>query len=161
MGAKAVAIVLDDGNRWQALRELYSQTHREITRYRDMEWKVLNWTVLLLVGVIAVSKALPASGDLKLVLKVLIFLFTAVVAFYGSWHIHFIHRELTWNRNLRQKIEEIFEFHKLGVFASHSILNQSWLHRVVPYSSGLPHLVSWWLLIWLVAFYALFTIVTA
>lgn len=77
-------IRLDDSTRWKALLKLYSQTHTEITRYRDMEWKVLTWTIVLLGGIIAASQSIPTSGDLHTVLKVLMTLFAAVIAFYGT-----------------------------------------------------------------------------
>lgn len=150
-----MSVVQDDASRWKALHEFYKQVHGEITRYRDMEWKVTAWTIALLAGVVLAADKLP-DGHVrtKAVLQTLMLVFVVLTIGYGTWHIHFLHKQLTFNRNLRQKVEELFDFHERLVYGPEPILNPRWKGRTIPYSDGLPHLLCWWLAILLVGFYA-------
>jgi hypothetical protein len=150
---------LTDEHRVRVLTEVYSQTHAEIARYRDMEWKILSWSILLLAGVVAAARALQLPNDLRPVFKTLLCVFTIVAAAYGAWHIHFVHVQLTWNRNLRRKVESLLKLYSPGGYAETPILPAKWATEPVPYTSGIQHLVSWWLLIALVTGYALLSVV--
>ncbi len=97
-----MSIQLTDSDRARALVALYNHIHSEITRYRDMEWRILTWTVALLAGIVTVSKGLGLPDQLRMVLKTLLFVFTILAAVGGSLHIHFAHVNLTANRNRRR-----------------------------------------------------------
>lgn len=141
---------------WRAAHELYKQVYGEIVRYRDMEWKISVWTILLLGATTGIRY--PNAGVENCwyyLIRGFVVAYVLFVALFGSWHLHFAHRELTHNRNLRRKIE-----YQLGFFdptrnGGVSLLPSGWAKRDVLYSQGLLHLISWWIVIAAVAIYAI------
>ena len=140
-----------------SLLELYRQTHEEIKRYRDFEWKVLGYTVALLAAIAALTRIATIDPVHEPYIKTLLFILTAVSAIYGSWHIHFIHKWLTWNRNFRRKLEDKLGFYDSGPYGPEPLL--PFKGQTVSYWKDKGHLSCWWGLISLVAAYALYSIV--
>jgi hypothetical protein len=140
-----------------AILALFNQAYDEIKRYRDMEWKMVYWTVGLLAAIVAASQTTPTPPAHKQCVQTLFAIFTLVASGYGAWHIHFIHKNLRDNRNLRRKCEIL-----LGLFDVESEgdpLLPARFKEEVPYSQGLPHLVSWWGLILLTMLYTVYCII--
>ena len=142
-----------DPDDWRAVHELYKQVYGEIVRYRDMEWKVAIWTLALLSATTAVKfpgAAMPQC--INWMAKAAVIIFIACVAIYGAWHLHFIHMELTGQRNTRRQIER-----SLGLSDptrnGGAQIPEKWSTGTVSYSQGLAHLSSWWLVIAVVAIY--------
>lgn len=141
------------------LLELYRLTNDEIKRYRDYEWRILGYTVAILAAIAALSRVATIDPGHEPYIKTLLFVFTAVSAIYGGWHIHFIHRELTWNRNLRRRLEGTLEFYDPGPYDPKSLLPPSWKGQTISYWHGKGHLFCWWGLIGLMVIYAVYSIV--
>jgi len=140
---------------------LYREIFAEIRRYRDMEWKIVLWTVVLMGGIATAVRLTSIQQDHKPYIKTLLCIFTVGVAIYGGWHIHHIHKRLTWYRNLRRKCDRIFRFFDDKTYSDEAILPKKWKFKDedISYSEGLKHLISWWILIALTTIYALYTIV--
>ena len=139
---------------------LYREVFAEIRRYRDMEWKILLWTVILMGGIVTATRVAPIKESHKPYVQTLLCVFTIVSAIYGGWHIHSIHKRLTWYRVLRRKCDRIFMFFDENVYDKDAILPKKWKYKDedITYKEGLRHLISWWVLIALTAIYALYSI---
>ncbi|KPA12179.1 membrane protein [Candidatus Magnetomorum sp. HK-1] len=146
-------------DKYQAILYLFNQSYEETKRYRDMEWKILSWTISLLAGIAILSKSLPTKPEHELVIQTLLFLFTIVSAVYGCYHIHTVHVNLTWNRNLRLKCEKLLGLFEIHLDDKKPLLPKTFEFEEISYSSGLKHLLSWWGLIALTTIYTLYTVV--
>lgn len=137
---------------------LYQQFFEETRRYRNMEWKILLWTIALMAGIVAVTRSVPVQSAHKPYVQTLLWIFTIGAAAYGIWHIWFVHKQFIWNRNKLKMCEKIFKFFENNVYNTNSILPRE-LEKAVPRSHGLPHLISWFALIALTAIYAIYSII--
>jgi hypothetical protein len=139
---------LSDDQKVDVVLKLYDHTQAEITRYRDIEWKITGWVVAVLAGIITLVKVkvFPAAG--QPILQTILSIVSLVVAAYGIWHIHYVHDSLTKNRKLRRQIEDELEL-------TRKLEDWKFLEKKeVSYWEGKGHLFSWWGLIVLVALYA-------
>lgn len=143
----------------QALIQLFKQAHAETMRYRDMEWRILVWTVTLLAGVAFATRISGILTVHKEAVKTLLSLFVLVAAIYGGWHIHRVHSRLAWNRQLRLRCEIALDLFSVPANGK-PLLDKSDLEQKAGYWSGKGHLVSWWALIGLIALFALYAILT-
>ena len=150
-----------DTNKTKVLIALYHEIFAELRRYRDMEYKVVSWTVLLLGGIIGATRIAPIQANHKVPIQTLLLVVTVLVAIYGGWHIHYLHARLTWYRQLRRKIDRIFRFHDKNVYCSDSILPHIWKDEAtdITYFEGIRHLIQWWGLIALTTLYAIYSII--
>jgi hypothetical protein len=143
------------------LISFYQQVFEEMRRYRDIEWKILLWTVILMGGIVTATHLAPVKDIHKPYVQTLLCIFTVVAAIYGAWHIHFAHKRLTWYRNIRRRCDRIFEFFEENAYDTQDckpILPSGWRDENIPYTDGLPHLICWWGLIALMAIYAIYSI---
>jgi hypothetical protein len=131
---------------------MFNQAYEETKRYRDLEWKTVYWTVGLLAAIVTASRLAPIVPDHKVVIQTLLFLFILAVTGYGAWHIHYIHRKLTWNRNIRRRCQIDLGLFDLAMSDGRPCLPAE-LRKRVSYSLGLTHLISWWGLMALTAIY--------
>jgi len=150
---------LTENQKRDFLKELFSQTHSEISRYRDLEWKIAYWTIALLAGITAATQFIGGSIIAKPYVQTLLTIVTVIISIYGIWHIHFIHKSLTWNRKLRIKCEHLMGMFEDGEYGSDSLLPKSFATSPVKYSEGIGHLVSWWSVIILTMFYTIYSVV--
>lgn len=98
----------------KSILAFYNHTQDEMLRYRDIEWKICYWTIALLAGTIAAHKYLLEAIDNYIFYTCYGFnTFTLLISAYGIWHIYFVHNRLTWNRNVRRKIEDILKITEL------------------------------------------------
>ena len=151
---------LSENEKLTPLVAFYREVFAEIRRYRDMEWKILIWTVVLMGGIVTATRIAPIKDSHKPYIQTLLCFFTIGSAIYGGWHIHYIHRRLTWYRKLRRKFDRIFKFFDKNVYDKEPVLPEKWKHKDedITYKEGLPHLISWWILIILTAAYSLYSI---
>jgi len=138
---------------------LHRQFFAETRRYRDMEWKILIWTIGLMGGIVAATQIVPVQPSHKPYIQILLILFTLLVGGYGTWHLWFVHCQFIWNRNMIRKCDRIFGFFKENFYDTKSILPEEWKNKDVPRSHSLPHLVSWFLLILLVTIYTIYLVI--
>lgn len=151
--------VLHDSEKLTAILSLYHQIHDEIKRYRDLEWQIVAWAVSIITGVIAIARFTSVPIEHRIFVQCLLSLFVIVATLDGLWHLHWVHEKLTFNRNIRRKIERILRFYDEHVYSKESVLPKHWKNEQVPYNKGLtPHLVSFWILILLTALYAMYSI---
>ena len=156
-----VKMMIRDEDRNTVLLALYQQTNQEITRYRDYEWKMVVWTIVLMAGVVtAVRTMTTVPSSHKISIQILLCLFTGVAAIYGIWHIRFIHIQLIWNRILRRKIERVLEFYEEGAYLQQdSILPSSWANEEPKFWEAKTHLWSWFILVGCITLYTIYCIV--
>jgi len=50
---------IPDNQKISILITLYKQAFEEIRRYRDLEWKILLWTVILMGGIVTATHLVP------------------------------------------------------------------------------------------------------
>ena len=131
---------------------LYQKTAQEITRYRDMEWKVTIWSLSLLAGIISLSKLIPISADHRAIIQIIFVTFIFVAIPFSIWHIHHCHNNLTKNRRVHRKCEQ--ELHL------DSFLPSEWKKepKKIRYTQGLLHLISWVILIILTASFTIYSV---
>lgn len=154
-------IEFNNDNKLHLLTSLYQQVYKEMRRYRDMEWKILLWTVILLAGVSTTTNITEIKDSHRPYVQTLLYIFIVTVAIYGIWHIISVHRRLTWYRNLRRECDRIFKFFETGIYDTHrntTILPMSWKDEEVKFSDGRPHLICWFGLIILMALYAIYSV---
>lgn len=142
-----------------AIIALYNHTHDEITRYRDMEWKITAWIVGLIAAIVAVTHLAPIQSGHKSLVQTILGISTLVAAGYGIGHILFAHKNLTWNRRLRRKLDKILKFFDKDFYNNVTILPEHWKDKNVSYWQGLPLLLSWLLLIIASTIYAIYSII--
>ena len=148
-----------DSGRFEALLSLYTQTHGEITHYRDYEWKITVWGVLLLGAISGLTRVAPFQPTHKGCMQTILCVVTVAITLYHVWHIHFVHKNLTWNRQLRRRLERVFRLYDPSVYGNENILPAKWKTEKPRYWDYPQHLVSFWGLIILIAAYALYSIV--
>ena len=134
----------------------YNHTQDEMLRYRDIEWKICYWTIALLAGTIAAHKyLLEIIHEYSFYTSYGFNTFTLLISTYGIWHIYFVHDRLTWNRNVRRKLEDILKITEIK-YKGVNILPTQWIGQEVGFYDGIEHLLSWWLLIIATTIYALY-----
>jgi hypothetical protein len=151
-----------EAQRVTILLAFYHQVCDEIKRYRDYEWNIVVWTISLITGVIALTRVtpVPIPVEHRPIIKAILSVFTILAALYGFWHLHYVHRNLTYNRNLQRTCERILGLYDNGIFAKNSLLPVSWRNKRIPYTRGLlSHLLSWGILIILAMSYAIYSII--
>jgi len=110
------------GNDFDAenLRLLYGQVNQEITRYRDYEWKIVGWHLVLSWGIFlfAINWARKIFSSMSIVLLPDVFAIFLILlgTLLLSAHLLFIHGELTTNRNWREQIRRKLGIYSLGIF---------------------------------------------
>jgi len=110
-------------NQFQALLVFYNQTHAEITRYRDREWKNLG-IFTAEIGAI-VGYILSNKSDAQSYQWIFDMMLVALVAgnIYYTW---FAHKQLTLQRNIQRQLEFYFQFYALRIAEK----------RLIPFGTG-------------------------
>jgi hypothetical protein len=150
--------ILTNDGRVRVLIAVYNQAYSEVTRCRDMQWKVAAWTVVLLASAIGVAKGLGMPAQFNIVFKTLLFVFSLLVVGYGCWYLHYFHDKLIWSLNVRRDVERLFELYKAGAYDSKSILPEKFAKEKLTYKKGVFLLISGWVFVLVVAGYALASI---
>ena len=99
-------------NQLQFLLTFYSTTQSEITRYRDREWATpgifvaaLGTVVGFIISNIDQVRSLWLAFDFILI----------CLAFGNAYYTIFVHHRLIKQRNIRSRLEYLFELHKIKV----------------------------------------------
>jgi hypothetical protein len=140
-------MIKDDDQEYSPLIALYDHIHDEILRYRDMEWKICYWTILLQAGIIAAYKYISEIIQFKFTICYIFNSFILFISWYGAWHIYFAHDNLTKNRNMLKKIE--------GLLKLSEILPEKWREKKSHFWEATEHLMSWWICIFSVMIFEL------
>ena len=115
---------------------LYNQTNKEITRYRDIEWRICYWTIALIAGTIASHKyILEIIPSYPFYICYFFNLFNIITALYGIWHICFVHSNFILNRNIQMKLEVILKLNKMK-YHNRNILPAQWFNKDVSFCHG-------------------------
>lgn len=153
-------VTLTNDQKVRSLVALHATLSAEITRYRDYEWRVPAWGILVLVGLGSLLDRVTVSEESKLILKTLLVTFAAALASYCLIYLHMIHARLTKNRRWRRTVERILQFCDRGAYTDSSVLPEAWKAEHVKYSSGVvAHLVPSWFLTVAAGIYAVVTII--
>ena len=118
--------------RVDALLALYRETSSEITRLRNVEWRIAYAVWSLGVGVIALLTAddiQPLIRDVRI--KLILTVMQLLGGVLGIVYIEITHMYLTDQRNIRRNIEELLGFHEHDSFDPNSILPAKWKAQTV------------------------------
>ncbi|MHC4406587.1 MAG: hypothetical protein ACYTG0_43735 [Planctomycetota bacterium] len=150
---------LDPTQKVTSLISLANRAYDETKRYRDHVWKMLVWTIGLLVGVVAAAKASP---DLATAChgKWLGSIFILLVAACGAWNIHFDYEKFVLNRNLLRECERRLQLYDEDVYGSGTVLPKAWKTTDYQFKECLPHYLQWMFVIAVVAAYSLYALIT-
>lgn len=151
---------LDTSQKVTSLISLSNRAYDETKRYRDHVWKILVWTIGLLVGVVAAAKASP---DLATACygKWLGSIFILVVAACGAWNIHFDYKQFVWNRNLLRNCERRLQLYDKDAYGQGTVLPEAWKAADYQFKQCLPHYLQWLFVIAVVAAYGLYALIAA
>jgi hypothetical protein len=141
----------------KSLISLSNHAYEETTRYRNHVWKMLIWTIGLIIGVITAAKSRP---DLLMTCggKCMSTIFILLVAFCGIWNIHFDYKQFVWNRNLLRRCERILRFFDKGVYVDDStILPEDWKTKDYRFFECYQHYFQWITAIIIISGYAIWT----
>lgn len=150
---------LDNPGKVSSLISLCNRAYDETKRYRDHVWKILVWTIGLLVGVVAASRSTPdlsttCSG------KWLGSIFIVVVAGCGIWNIHFDYKQFAWNRNLLRECERRLQLYDNKAYGEGMVLPEAWKTTEYQFSQCLRHYLQWIVVITAVSAYTLYVLIT-
>jgi hypothetical protein len=149
---------LDNKDQVPIILSLFNHVNSEITRYRDLEWRVTAWVVAIIAGVTA-SPHLASLTKLSYYcgMKLFATLFVFATAGYGIWHIIYIHKQLTIQRKVRRDIGILLRFYEKGIYSKNFSLPASW-DKETTFEEGKEHLISFFVLIIVVSIISLFII---
>ncbi len=149
---------LNNTDKVNALISLANRAHAETLRYRDHVWKIVAWTVALLVAILAAART---SQELWVISSVkIIFCFvSAYVAISGIRDVTFDYLQFVRNRNWQRKCERLLKFFEENEFiANESLLPKSWKNADYRFKHCLGHYIQWVIIILLVSAYAIASI---
>ena len=151
---------LGNSEKVSTLISLCNRAYDETKRYRDHVWKILVWTIGLLVGVIAAAKTTP---DLATTCygKWLGGIFIVVVAACGAWNIHFDYKQFVWNRNLLRNCERRLQLYDEKAYGDETVLPAPWKTTDYQFTQCLPHYLQWMFVIAAVTAYSLYALITS
>ena len=147
---------------WNALIALYNNRQKEITRYRDYEWKIMIWSIIGLIGITGISGlfiSINNEHDLVIIMKTLFVIVSLFMTISTFIYMIFIHNQFIWNRNILRKIDEIFGFFENDIFLKGSVLPTDWKGKILKFADGKRHLIISWTLIILCCVYAIIYII--
>jgi hypothetical protein len=99
-------------NRRDFLLAFYSATQSEITRYRDREWATPGIFVTALGAIVGfIISNEQEARNLWLAFDIILILLASGNAFYTIY----VHNRLTKQRNVRARLEYLFELHRIKV----------------------------------------------
>ena len=115
---------------------LYHNTANEITRYRDMEWKISLWAFSFLIGLFSITRFIQQWDNYESVKPGFQFLIIWILLF-SIVHLYFCHRELTINRRVFRRCEQELNLD--------DILPSNWNVKPekIGFRRGIFHLISW------------------
>jgi len=150
---------LRDPEKVPALISLSNHAYEETRRYRDYTWKMLVWTVGLILAVLPTTRTTPIWAA-TCPGKSLGSVFIATVAVLGGWNICFAHRQFVRNRNLLRDCERRLQFHEKGAYGEgKTVLPENWKTEDYRFSPCFPHLLRWMFIIAVVAAYSTYTLI--
>jgi len=95
-------IKYDDDKKISILSDFLNQVNSEITRYRNYEWQITVWIVAIQIGLLATLKIIPIEDyDNECFIRIIYLVLILLVCGYGFWHIVYVHKRLTQQRNER------------------------------------------------------------
>jgi len=125
-----------DQERLPALLTLLQTTHAEISRYRDYEWKVTAWCLVMIIATISVpgiGHGGRISPECRTCWRILLGAFTVATAVWAVVYVGVLHSRLTSNKVRRRKMEVMLEFYEQNAYATET-LEAPWDSAIVqPY----------------------------
>jgi len=147
---------LGDSEKVSSVISLSNHAYDETKRYRDHVWKLLVWTIGLLVGVLAAARTTPGLATCPG--KVLSSIFIFIVAVCGVWDIYFDYKQFVWNRNVLRRCERSLQFYDRGAYAEGTILPEAWKSEDYHFKQCLPHFLQWIFVIVVAAAYSIYAL---
>ena len=147
---------IEDSDKIRSIISLYNHTYDETRRYRDHVWKILIWTIGLILAIHGASEITPTLVGSCLG-KCLGTVFILTVSVFGWWNIHFDYKQLVRNRNILRKCERILKFFDRDIYGE-ELLQSDWKNNNYKFSQCLPHYMQWIFIIIVVAIYSIYAL---
>jgi len=94
----------------ESLLELYQSVQNDISFYRNWEWSITVYYTILSTGIISLITNESINKLLNCWHLVGLTVVQSVAIYYSIYHLHKAHKYLAWNRELRNKIENLLGF---------------------------------------------------
>jgi len=96
----------------------YDNTRKELTRYRDMEWRIPSYVLAFFSAVIVVALNAKFAKSVSGLAKDTLFIAIILMMLISVGLLAFFHWKLTTHRRRRQWLEIIFKFHTPNEFVT-------------------------------------------
>ncbi len=149
---------IEPGDKLKVVLAINDITHKEITRYRDYEWRITLWTVTLMAGIVAAVRSTNLSGPNQSGIQVLLTFFLLVVLCLGIGHVCFVHSRLVTNWKIRRNLDDQLGLFQKDAYFAGTVLPSEWERRSIKWTRGLPHLLTFWVIMLASATYAFYTV---
>ena len=149
---------LNDSEKASALISLSNHAYEETKRYRDHVWKMVMWTIGLIVAVLTTTRTTPNLATTCLG-KTIGSIFIVIVAGCGMWNIYFDYQQFVWNRNLLRACERLLQFYNNDAYGEGTLLPGSWKNADYQFNQCLLHLLQWLFVIAVVAVYSIYALI--
>ncbi len=141
-----------------ALISLSNHAYDETKRYRDHVWKMVVWTIGLIVAVIAASET-TQNLFATCYGKSLGIVFIVIVAACGAWDIYFDYTQFVWNRNILRDCERRLQLFDKDAYGEGTVLPEGWKTADYEFKQCLPHYLQWMFVIATVTGYAIYKLI--
>ena len=150
----------NDSLKNDAVISLYNNCYEHIRHIKSNQWQVTILIVVLVFAVNSVARLAIQPPQFIIHIKAGLTVFTIFSLAYGFWHLKRLQDELSWQRELRYKIEnEIFKFSESGAYIRERPLIKSHFRNDRFQTLGdLAKFVSWIIIIGITALFTLYSI---
>ena len=138
-------------NEMNAILALYNLVNGEIVRYRNLEWTITGYVVILLAFIADIRQDINDYQSFAIFTILLILII-------GIWQLHFIHTKLTEQRNRQKDLEIGLGFFEKSKYIKDDTLLPIELTEKRVYWDAKKHLIPWYGIMILTANYALLSI---
>jgi hypothetical protein len=119
----------------ESLLALYSSVQNDIAFYRNWEWSITVYYALLSTGLITLITSESIHILLNPFCRIFLSLIQLFALYFSIRHLHSAHNHLSWNRQLRNKIENILGFFEKDIYVKDDSLLPSDLNQIPKYSN--------------------------
>ncbi len=151
---------MDNALKRDAVISLYHNCYEHIRHIKSNQWQVTMLIVALVFAVNGVARLAIEPPEFVTHIRIALTLFTVFTLAYGVWHLSRLQRELSWQREIRFKIEnKIFKFTTEGEYIEGDTLFDSDFDmnkQMTP--ADVAKFLSWVIIIGITAIFTLYSI---
>lgn len=119
----------------ESLLALYQSVQNDIGFYRNWEWSITIYYAVLSTGVIGLITNESINKILKTWHLIGLTIIQLAAIYYSIRHLHKAHWHLSWNRHLRNKIENLLGFFEEGIYVKNEPLLPKKFNEIPKYYS--------------------------